>query len=254
MENILDRFVQAKVTHISGTPSHWRSALMHASLCKLSPRYVRLSGEIADQAVLDRLASVFPNARIGHAYASTEAGVGFEVDDGREGFPVSRLDAGGPVEMRVQDGTLRIRSARTAHRYLGDAAPDLADALGFVDTGDLVEAFGERLRFMGRVSGIINVGGLKVHPEEVEAVINRCPGVRMSRVKARRSPLLGAVVAAEVVPVEPHPAGAEAGRTLQAAILDLCRRELAPFKTPASIRFVDALPLTAGGKLERRDA
>ena len=55
---------------------------------------------------------------------------------------------------------------------------------------------------MGRRGGVINVGGLKVHPEEVEAVINAHPWVRMSLVKARRNPITGAVVTADVVLAE----------------------------------------------------
>ena len=74
------------VTHLSATPSHWRKALMSPAISAVKPRYVRLSGEIADQAVLDHLKVAFPKTPIGHAYASTEAGVGFEVNDGQEGF------------------------------------------------------------------------------------------------------------------------------------------------------------------------
>src|ERR1700731_4043707 len=70
------------VTHISGTPSHWRKLLMSGSVSGFSPRYVRLSGEIADQALLDGLPRAFPAASIGHAYQSTEAGVRFAVNDG----------------------------------------------------------------------------------------------------------------------------------------------------------------------------
>src|SRR5215469_7789308 len=62
---------------------------------------------------------------------------------------------------------------------------------GWVDTGDLVELRGDRYFFMGRRGGIINVGGQKVHPEEVEAVINRHPAVHSSLVKARKSPVMG---------------------------------------------------------------
>src|ERR1700742_801402 len=103
------------VTHISGTPSHWRKLLMSGSVAGFTPRYVRLSGEIADQAVLDGLHAAFPDASIGHAYASTEAGVGFAVNDGREGFPASLIGENrGGVEMKVEDGSLRIRSTRTA--------------------------------------------------------------------------------------------------------------------------------------------
>ncbi len=96
------------------------------------------------------------------------------------------------------DGSLRIRSPRTASRYVGGEA-NLFDADGFVDTGDILERRGERYYFVGRKGGIINVGGLKVHPEEVEAVINRHPRVRMSLVRPKQSPITGAIVVADVV-------------------------------------------------------
>src|SRR5207244_993907 len=87
----LQRLAARGVTHLSGTPSHWRRTLMSPSAGTISPRYVRLSGEIADQATLDALRATFPRAGIGHAYASTEAGVAFAVDDAREGFPASMI-------------------------------------------------------------------------------------------------------------------------------------------------------------------
>ena len=73
----LGRLARHGVTHLSGTPSHWRRALMSPDIGKIAPGYVRLSGEIADQAILDHLRAAFPNSSVGHAYASTEAGVGF---------------------------------------------------------------------------------------------------------------------------------------------------------------------------------
>ena len=188
------------VSHISGTPSHWRKLLMSGSAAQFAPGYVRLSGEIADQAVLDGLAQAFPNASVGHAYASTEAGVGFAVNDGREGFPASLIGEGRDgVEMKVVDGSLRIRSKRAAHAYVGKIAGALTGTDGFVDTGDMVELRGDRYYFVGRKDGVINVGGLKVHPEEIEAAINRHPDVRMSRAKSRRSPITGSIVVADVI-------------------------------------------------------
>ena len=241
------------VTHISGTPSHWRKLLMSGAAANFSPRYVRLSGEIADQAVLDGLARTFPLASIGHAYASTEAGVGFAVDDGREGFPADLIGWNRDgVEMKVVDGSLRIRSHRTARAYIGADAPPLADAEGFVDTGDMVELRGERYHFVGRRGGIINIGGLKVHPEEVEAVINRHESVRMSHARSRRSPITGAIVVADVVLAD----GTDAGRhdTIRTEILGRCKDSLAAHKVPAVIRFVEPLDVTAAGKLARADA
>ena len=155
-------------THISGTPSHWRRALMSTSTSAIAPRYVRLSGEIADQPILDRLRETYPGASVIHAFASTEAGVAFDVPDGLAGFPASLLGRQGPVEINVLDESLRIRSARRAIRYLGNGLPPISDAQGFVDTGDLLELHRDRYYFVGRRDGVINVGGLKVHPEEVE--------------------------------------------------------------------------------------
>jgi acyl-CoA synthetase (AMP-forming)/AMP-acid ligase II len=241
------------VTHISGTPSHWRRALMSPATDRMAPRYVRLSGEIADQAILDHLRGAYPQAGVSHAFASTEAGVAFEVPDGFSGFPASLIGrAGAEVEMKVEEGTLRIRSARTAVGYLGSAGKRLADEDGFVDTGDIVEMREGRYYFIGRRDGVINVGGQKVHPEEVEAVINRHPKVQMSLVKARRNPITGAVVAADIVLKADEAANLSIDtEPIKAEILEACRGALAPHKVPAAIRFVASLDIGATGKLAR---
>ncbi|HKW47098.1 MAG TPA: long-chain fatty acid--CoA ligase [Gemmatimonadaceae bacterium] len=245
------------VTHITGTPSHWRRALMSPEAKSVAPAYARLSGEIADQAVIDHLQSTYPHAKVAHAFASTEAGVAFEVTDGRAGFPDDLLlPNGSGVDLKVDDDTLRIRSSRTALRYLGNQSESLLDAEGFVDTGDVVERRGDRWFFVGRRGGIINVGGLKIHPEEVEAVINRHPDVRMSLVTARKNPITGAIVAAEVVlaSAADHVLDVASTENTKAEILAACRRALPAHKVPASIRFVPALQVTPSGKLGRRDA
>lgn len=240
------------VTHISGTPSHWRRALMSPSAHRLAPQYVRLSGEIADQAILDHLHSFYPQATIVHAFASTEAGVAFDVADGLAGFPASLIGERADVEMKVEDGSLRIRSTLIADRYLGDQASPLTGADGFVDTGDMLELRGDRYYFVGRRDGVINVGGLKVHPEEVEGVINRHPQVRMSLVRARKNPLTGALVVADVVlATAPATGNGQAGK-LEHEILQLCRGALPRHKVPAAIHFVGNLPVAATGKMVRQ--
>lgn len=249
----VERLRAGGVTHISGTPSHWRKFLMSGASADFSPHYVRLSGEIADQAILDGLARAFPHASIGHAYASTEAGVGFSVDDGREGFPAHLIGRNRDgVEMKVVDGSLRIRSQRTARAYVGTDAPPLADAEGFVDTGDMVALRGERYHFVGRRGGIINIGGLKVHPEEVEAVINRHASVQMSRARSRRSPITGAIVVADVILADGT--DGERHETIRREILSQCKECLAAWKVPAVIHFVERLDVTAAGKLARTGA
>jgi acyl-coenzyme A synthetase/AMP-(fatty) acid ligase len=244
------------VTHISGTPSHWRGALMSPMAHKLAPQYVRLSGEIVDQGILDNLRATYREARIVHAFASTEAGVGFEVHDGLAGFPAEIIGHGDHgVEMKVEDGSLRIRSARTARRYLGEQSATLADSRGFVDTGDLVELRGDRYYFVGRRDGLINVGGAKVHPEEIEAVLNRHPQVEMSLVRARKNPITGAIVVADVVLKSSGHGGAKATiQALKQELIEACRDVLAAYKVPATIRIVPSLDVTASGKLARASA
>jgi acyl-coenzyme A synthetase/AMP-(fatty) acid ligase len=247
----LSRAALAGVTHISGTPSHWRRVLMSGAAATIAPRYVRLSGEIADQSILDSLRATYPEATVAHAFASTEAGVAFEVRDGEAGFPAELLGARGAVELRVQDETLQIRSAGTAQQYLGKGAEPLRAADGFVDTGDRVEERAGRYYFMGRRGGVINVGGLKVHPEEVEAVINTHPWVRMSLVKARQNAITGAIVTAEVVVNTAGGGQAPPAEVLARELTDRCRRSLAPHKVPALIRIVPALEVSPSGKLVR---
>jgi acyl-CoA synthetase (AMP-forming)/AMP-acid ligase II len=250
----LQRLAAHGATHVSGTPSHWRRVLMSPDARAIAPRYVRLSGEIADQGILNALQVACPDAIVSHAFASTEAGVGFEVDDGLEGFPASMVGTPGDVRISVHDGSLRIRSARNAVRSLGEDRSSFTDEDGFVDTGDLVERRGDRYYFLGRRSGVINVGGLKIHPEEVEAAINRHPAVRMSMVRSRRSSITGSLVTADVVlKGEPDPNGAnDSSVEVQREILQICRDSLAPHKIPRTIRFVPALDIAGAGKLARR--
>lgn len=242
------------VTHMSGTPSHWRRALMSPSVRLVAPEYVRLSGEIADQSILNNLRTAFPQARIVHAFASTEAGVAFEVADGAAGVPVATLQNTPDVEMKLQDGSLRVRSARNACCYLGIKSPPVKDGDGFVDTGDVLELRGGRYHFVGRRDGVINVGGIKVHPEEIESVINRHPAVRMSLVRTKKSSITGSLVIADVVLQGSHQGTGSNTGALRDDILLLCRKSLSAHKVPAAINFIPELSIAESGKLLRRNA
>jgi acyl-coenzyme A synthetase/AMP-(fatty) acid ligase len=251
LASFLRRAGEAGVTHISGTPSHWRQVLMSPEAGRMTPRYVRLSGEIADQSILSSLHAHYPAAEISHAFATTEAGVAFDVCDGLSGFPADTLTSTPGVELKVVDGTLRVRSGRIAERYLGENPPTLHDAEGFVDTGDVLELCDGRYHFHGRREGVINVGGNKVYPEEVESLLNRHPQVRLSLVKPKKNPITGALVVADILLKDtPTPEGAPA-RELEQKLKQFCRESLAPHKVPTSIRFVSALAVSETGKLVR---
>lgn len=234
-------------TAVSATPTLWRKILMSPESADLPLRQITLGGEIADQAILNALADRYPDARITHVYASTEAGAAFSVTDRRAGFPARYL--GEPpkgVELKIRDGRLWVKTDRANAAYVGtDAA--FSDAEGFVDTGDAVEVRGDRCHFLGRANGVINVGGNKLFPEEVERVLLEHGAVRMARVSAKKSPITGQLVAAEVVLADGHQDKAE----ISAQLLAHCRARLEAWKTPALLRLVSDLAPNAGGKLSR---
>jgi acyl-coenzyme A synthetase/AMP-(fatty) acid ligase len=251
----LDRTGTHNVTLLSGSPSLWRRALMSPSACRVALQHIRVTGEVVDQTILDHLRSFYPQAKVIHAFASTEAGLAFEVTDGLAGFPASYLgQLNADVELKIKDGSLRIRSTRAAVRYLGNAANSLTDADGFVDTGDMVERRGDRYYFVGRRDAAINVGGLKFYPEEVEAVIHRHPQVRMVLVRARKSSISGALVVADIVLEKAPDNGAEKVEQVQREILQLCRNSLLRHKVPAIINIVPELAVAVTGKMERHHA
>jgi acyl-CoA synthetase (AMP-forming)/AMP-acid ligase II len=246
----LSRLAEAEVSHISGTPSHWRKATMSPNAAAMQPRYVRLSGEIADQPILDRLARLYPMADVAHAFASTEAGVAFDVRDGRAGFPAAMIENPSAypnvkADLRVIDGTLHIRSSRNASGYL-DRPLNVTDD-GFVDTGDLVIKDGDRYFFKGRREGVINVGGRKVYPEEVEAALCQHPAIRLARAYGRKSPITGALVVADVVLADPEQPFA----AIRDDVIAHCQHRLQGWKTPAIIKPVASIALNAAGKVAR---
>lgn len=240
--------IAAGATHLSATPTLWRKILMTPGADRMPLAQVTLGGEIADDAVLAGLARQWPKARISHIFASTEAGVGFSVTDGRAGFPAAYLDHPPQgVDLRIEDDHLLIRNARVGTHYLGDDGEVARD--GWVNTGDLVRRDSDRILFLGRGSGVINVGGDKVHPEEVEAAILAHPEVRLVRVYAKKNPIMGALVAADIMP-EPGLADAAGLRDRLKAWLPA---QLERHKVPAFIRIVDHFDTNAAGKLKRTE-
>jgi acyl-CoA synthetase (AMP-forming)/AMP-acid ligase II len=238
-----------EITHISGTPTFWRAFMLALGPMGLLPslRHITLGGETADQAILDRLAARFPQARVVHIYASTEAGSLFHVQDGREGFPAAWLEEGiDGVGLRVREDVLEVRSPRRMFGYVSDHA-DPVTGDNWISTGDMVRIQGERVHFIGRTDARVNVAGFKVSPEEVEAALLGVPGVAAVRVIGVPSPLTGQALVAEVVG-EP-----QADRDgLPALVIRHARSVLEPYKVPRLIRIVDSLPISLSGKKTRR--
>jgi acyl-CoA synthetase (AMP-forming)/AMP-acid ligase II len=111
----------------------------------------------------------------------------------------------------------------------------------------MIEERGDRLIFLGRENGLINVGGVKFYPETVENVVKGVPGVALVQVSAKKNPITGTLVVADILADE----GADPA-VVKSAILEACRAELVREAVPAIIRFVDGLEINAAGKLVRR--
>jgi len=224
------------VTHISATPSLWRAMLTAWTGGAPSLKVATLGGEAVDQSLLDRLRTLFPTAKLRHIYASTEAGALFAVADGRAGFPAAWLETGvDGVELRVVDDVLEVRSPRGGRDFVGR----------WFATGDRVEIKEDRVLFLGRNDGRINVGGVKVFPEAVERRLSTAAGVADVLVRAVPSPITGSLLTAVVVPT---PGASEA--EVRAA-LRLAAAELEPAARPRIVEFADRLPLSETGKKAR---
>jgi acyl-CoA synthetase (AMP-forming)/AMP-acid ligase II len=204
-------------------------------------RQVTLGGEAVPSALIAQLTATFPTARISQNYGATEMGQNITVRDGIAGLPLSVLDEGGDVVFKIVDGELWVRSKSAMLGYFGK---ERVDADAWRATGDLVEVVGERIMFRGRKSEVINVGGVKVHPLPIEELVSDVEGVALVHAFGRRNPMVGQIVALEVVPVE----GADE-ETLRDAIRAACAA-LPPAARPRSIKFVPTMD-TAGNKLAR---
>lgn len=226
---------RTSVTHISGTPTFWRAFLMALGDAKLDLRSVTLGGEAADQALLDALKARFPRAKLRHIYATTEAGALFSVTDGRAGFPRDWL-------YRPLNGLKLSLSGQDTLRVENPKASDLASTQVW-DTGDVVELVGDRVLFRGRTDAMVNVGGIKVYPETVEARMLELPFIQDVRVSPRPNPITGHVLVADIL-LKPFSGQVD-------ELTDAIRAHLATLPRafrPASLRFVETLEIGGTGK------
>jgi acyl-coenzyme A synthetase/AMP-(fatty) acid ligase len=175
---------------------------------------------------LARLHKTFPAVKLHQTYGLIELGVlrsksrsddSLWVKIGGEGF-----------ETRVIDGLLQIKARSAMLGYLNAPSPFTKD--GWFMTGDSVEMDGEFFRILGRKSELINVGGDKVYPQEVENVISACKNVAEVTVYGEKNPFTGSFVCAKI-----RPARAEKVDSLIARVKNHCRKHLPPFKVPVRI-------------------
>lgn len=229
------------VTHLSATPTFYRAVALPAGGPFPAVRRVTLGGERFDPDLAASLARVFPSARVLNVYASTEAGTLFAADGEHFRVPAALRD-----RVRIAaDGELCVHGSLLAEIPLGGGAGETGGA-DWYRTGDVVEPSGaDRFRFLARAGEMINVGGLKVNPHEVEAAIRAVEGVLDAVVGGRKNPVTGEVVSARVQAVE----GADP-EDLEARIRSHLSTRLQPHKVPRIYSFT-RLELTRTGKKMR---
>jgi acyl-coenzyme A synthetase/AMP-(fatty) acid ligase len=154
-------------------------------------------------STLERVAREFPGVKLQQTYGMTELGILRSQSRGPDSLWVKV--GGEDFETKIVDGRLWIRARCAMLGYLN--APMPVDAEGYFDTGDLVETDGEWVRFLGRESDIINVGGSKVYPAEVESVLLQMPNVADVVVSGEPHALTGRIVIAKVRLVQEEPLG-----------------------------------------------
>jgi len=207
-----------------------------------SLKLVTYGTEVMTQATLDRLHAALPDVRFQQTYGLSELGVlrSKSRDDGSLWVKVG----GEGVETKVVDDQLWIRTRSAMLGYLN--APSPFDAEGWMNTQDRVEVDGDWIKILGRVTDIINVGGNKVYPAEVENALLELDNVRDVTVYGEPNAITGAAVAARVVLDQ-----AESTDALMKRIRVHCRDRLARFKIPVRVEIVEQADVSARFKRVR---
>jgi acyl-CoA synthetase (AMP-forming)/AMP-acid ligase II len=143
------------------------------------------------------------------------------------------LELGGlGCDARIVDNVLWLRSETAMLGYLN--APNPFEEGGWYNTRDVVEVDGPYIRILGRATELINVGGQKVYPSEVESALLEIENICEATVWGEANPITGQVVAARVSLGKPEEQAA-----LEKRIRVFCRGRLADYKVPMVVEIVE---------------
>lgn len=234
-EFVYQQIQEKGITHISATPTFYRLLLPFEKVYESVIR-VTLGGEKSDQHLYDSIMKIFPKAKINNVYASTEAGSLFAAKGDCFQIPDVIKE-----KFKVVEDELLI------HKSLLGSSDSFKFTEDYYYSGDLIEWVDETqglFRFKGRKNELINVGGYKVNPGEVEVAIQNIEGVRQAMVYGKANSILGNVLCADVV--------LESGTELtELGIKKVLGAQLQDFKVPRRIKFVEEISLTRTGKIKR---
>ena len=194
-----------------------------------SLKIITFGSETMPDYLLKRVIEIFPSVKVVQKYGVTELG-----------SPPSKSDKADPswikldsenFKVKIIDNIMYVKAKTAMLGYLNAPQPFTED--GWFCTGDAVEVHGEFIKILGRESDIINVGGEKVYPSEVENVILQMDNVLDVAVFGVKNPLIGNMVCAKVQLVEDEPL-----RDFTGKLKAFCRDRLEPYKIPVKISLV----------------
>jgi acyl-coenzyme A synthetase/AMP-(fatty) acid ligase len=217
--------VRHRVELLPATPTFLRMMLLSGVFDNVSfpdLRVITYGTERMDQGTLDRLCDKLPNVDFRQTYGLSELGV-FQVRSRARDSLWMQIGGKG-IETKVVDGVLHIRSENRMVGYLNAPSPFVD---GWYDTGDIVERDGDYIMVVGRAKEILNVGGLKILPGEVERVALLHPDVLRAKVIGVPNPITGQHIE---VTVEPREGASLDRRTMMTHFRSHLQKQLSPHK------------------------
>jgi long-chain acyl-CoA synthetase len=190
VDSILETCRKYDVEVLPTTPTFLRMMLMSGAVPSKVPNCLKVityGTELMDQPTLDALCKLLPNVDFRQTFGMSELGIVRVKSEARDSL---YMNVGGEgIETRVVDGVLQIRSSSRMLGYLN--APSPFNAEGWYDTKDVVESKDNYYKVTGRISDVINVGGLKFMASEVERVALQFPNVSLVKATPKRNPITG---------------------------------------------------------------
>jgi long-chain acyl-CoA synthetase len=228
-EAICEAIEKWKVEVLPASPTFLNLLLVSRAYTKFDLSFLQTityGTEPMPESTLKRLNEVFPNVKLQQTYGLIELGVLRAKSKSNDSLWVKIGGEG--YQTRVVDGLLQIKAKSAMLGYLNAPSPFTED--GWFMTGDAVEVEGEYFRILGRQSELINVGGEKVYPQEVESVIQEVENIAEVTVYGEKYPLIGNIVCARVITHNPE----EEAQVIQ-RVKSYCQRRLALFKVPVRV-------------------
>jgi len=187
---------------------------------------ISYGSEVMAESTLKKLNEIFPGVKIQQIYGLSEAGVFNSKSKSGNSLWV-KLDEES-VKIRIVNGVLQIKSLFSLLGYINAENPFTED--GWLITGDIAEKDGEYIKILGRKSDIINVGGEKVFPVEVESVIQLMYGVEEVAVMGEKNPITGQMVKA-IIKLNTNETLGEFRKRMK----EFCKDKLPTYKIPQKV-------------------